>query len=176
MLFGYLYTGGPYPIAYSPFGEITAGFFMGTVIIGISYFIQTAAVTWDVVIVSIPVAIFVGSILLTNNIRDRVGDAKNGRRTLAILFGHQGSIRFLTALFFIAYALTVVLIFAGLLPLWSFITFLSLIKGRQAIQGFVGKSEPLEMMPGMVATAKTNTIYGFLLGLSMLLQIYIPIG
>src|SRR5690625_2417042 len=41
MAFGYLYTGGPFPIAYTPFGELTSGFFMGTVIIGISYFIQT---------------------------------------------------------------------------------------------------------------------------------------
>ncbi|MGP4061444.1 1,4-dihydroxy-2-naphthoate polyprenyltransferase [Halobacillus sp. H74] len=176
MLFGYLYTGGPYPIAYTPFGEVTAGFFMGTIIIGISYYIQRLIITSEVLIVSIPVAIFVGTILLANNIRDRVGDEENGRKTLAILFGHKGSIVFLTVLFIIAYIITGALIFTGTLPLWSVITFFSVIKARKAIQGFIGKQAPLEMMPAMKATAQTNTIYGLLLGLSLLIHLYLPFG
>ncbi|WP_226580119.1 1,4-dihydroxy-2-naphthoate polyprenyltransferase [Halobacillus litoralis] len=176
MLFGYLYTGGPLPIAYTPFGEVTAGFFMGTIIIGISYYIQTLTITSEVLIVSIPVAIFVGAILLANNIRDRVGDAENGRKTLAILFGHKGAVRFLTILYVAAFLLTGILIFTSVLPLWSFLTFFSLRKAYQAIQGFAGKNEPLEMMPAMKATAQTNTIYGFLLGLSLLIHLYFPIG
>ncbi|RWZ54858.1 1,4-dihydroxy-2-naphthoate polyprenyltransferase [Halobacillus fulvus] len=176
MLFGYLYTGGPYPIAYTPFGEITAGLFMGTIIIGISYYIQTLTMSWSVILVSVPVAIFVGAILLANNIRDRVGDEENGRRTLAILFGHKGSIRFLTILFAVAYGWTILLIFTGTLPYWSFITLFSIQKALKAIQGFVGKKEPLEMLPAMKATAQTNTIYGLLLGLSLLIQLYIPLG
>src|SRR5690625_5764431 len=79
MVFGYLYTGGPFPIAYTPFGELTSGFFMGTVIIGISYFIQTDTITIDVILISIPIAIFIGAIMLSNNIRDRVGDRKSTR-------------------------------------------------------------------------------------------------
>ncbi len=176
MLFGYLYTGGPYPIAYTPFGEVTAGFFMGTIIIGISYYIQTLTINSEVVIVSIPVAIFVGSILLANNIRDRVGDAENGRRTLAILFGHTGAVTLLGTLFTLAYVLTLVFILTGMLPIWSLITLLSLGKGVKAVKGFAGKSAPLEMLPAMVSTAKTNTIYGLLLGISLLLQLYLPIG
>lgn len=176
MLFGYLYTGGPLPIAYTPLGEITAGFFMGTIIIGISYYIQTLTISGEVAAVSVPVAIFVGAILLANNIRDRVGDADNGRKTLAILFGHKGSIMFLTSLFSIAYIWTLVLILKGTLPFWSMITFFSVIKARKAIQGFIGKHQPLEMMPAMKATAQTNTIYGFLLGLSLLLYLYFPLG
>ncbi|MBA2175791.1 1,4-dihydroxy-2-naphthoate polyprenyltransferase [Halobacillus locisalis] len=176
MLFGYLYTGGPYPIAYTPFGELTAGVFMGTIIIAISYFIQQMTVSWEVILISVPVAIFVGTILLANNIRDRVGDRENGRRTLAILFGHKGSIIFLTTLMASAYLLTIAFVLSGLLPYWSLITLISIYKASQAIQGFRGKREPLEMLPAMKATAQTNTIYGMLLGLSLLLQLYIPIG
>ncbi|MFC7322139.1 1,4-dihydroxy-2-naphthoate polyprenyltransferase [Halobacillus campisalis] len=175
MLFGYLYTGGPYPIAYTPFGEITAGIFMGTVIISISYYIQMLSISWTVIIVSIPVAIFIGAILLANNIRDRVGDAENGRKTIAILLGHEGSIRFLTVIFSIAYSLTILFIMLGILPVWSLITFLSIRKATNAVKGFTGKKQPLEMMPAMKATAQTNTIYGFLLGLSLLIQLFIPL-
>ena len=39
MLIGFLYTGGPFPIAYSPFGELVSGVVMGMGIVLISFFI-----------------------------------------------------------------------------------------------------------------------------------------
>ncbi|MEI3611654.1 1,4-dihydroxy-2-naphthoate polyprenyltransferase [Pseudogracilibacillus sp. SO30301A] len=169
MLIGYLYTGGPFPIAYTPFGELFSGFLMGTVIIAISYYIQTLMVTKDIIFVSIPVAIFIGAIMLSNNIRDLDGDKKSGRKTIAILIGRKNAIIFLATMFFVAYAITASLILTGILPIWSLITFLSLKKAVDVISGFIGKTKPLEMMPAMVATGKTNSIYGFLLGISLIL-------
>lgn len=169
MVIGYLYTGGPIPIAYTPFGELFAGLLMGTVIIAISYYIQTLMITKDIILVSIPIAIFIGAILLSNNIRDLDGDKKSGRKTIAILIGRKNAIIFLAMMFFIAYAITASLIFTGVLPVWSLITFLSLKKAVDVIKGFIGKTKPLEMMPAMVATGKTNSIYGFLLGISLIL-------
>lgn len=169
MVIGYLYTGGPIPIAYTPFGELFAGLLMGTVIIAISYYIQTLMITKDVILVSIPIAIFIGAILLSNNIRDLDGDKKSGRKTIAILIGRKNAIIFLAMMFFVAYAITASLIFTGILPVWSLITFLSLKKAVDVIKGFIGKTEPLDMMPAMVATGNTNSIYGFLLGISLIL-------
>ncbi|HLS07196.1 MAG TPA: 1,4-dihydroxy-2-naphthoate polyprenyltransferase [Bacillota bacterium] len=173
MLFGYLYTGGPIPIAYTPFGELFAGFFMGTIIIAISYYIQTLTLTSTVIWISIPVAIFIGAILLSNNIRDLENDKKNGRRTIAILLGHRWAVIFLAILFVAAYLFTATFIITGQLPIHSIIVFLSVPKAISVINGFRGKSEPIEMMPAMVATGQTNTIYGFLLGISLLISRFI---
>ena len=82
MLIGYLYTGGPIPIAYTPFGELASGFVMGMGIVLISFFIQTGTVTLESVLISTPIMILVGSINLSNNIRDLDGDKENGRKTL----------------------------------------------------------------------------------------------
>ena len=169
MVIGYLYTGGPIPIAYTPFGELFSGFLMGTVIIAISYYIQTLMITKEIIFVSIPVAIFIGAIMLSNNIRDLDGDKKSGRKTIAILIGRKNAIIFLATMFFVAYTITASLILLGILPVWSIITFLSLKKAVDVIKGFIGKTEPIEMMPAMAATAKTNTIYGFLLGISFII-------
>lgn len=173
MAIGYLYTGGPLPIAYTPFGELASGLLMGTVIIGISYFIQTTHVTLEVLFISIPVAIFIGAIMLSNNIRDLDNDKVNGRKTIAILLGKEKAVQFLQLLFTVAYVLTVSFIGFGILPLLSIITLLSVKKAMDVIKGFHGKTTPIEMMPAMVATGKTNTIYGFLLGLSLLITYFI---
>lgn len=170
MLFGYLYTAGPFPIAYTPFGELFSGFFMGTVIIGISYYIQTLSLTSEVIWISIPIAIFIGCIMLSNNIRDLDGDKLNGRKTIAILIGRKNAIIFLGALFVIAYGLTLYFIIVGMLPLWSAIVFLSGKMAIDVIQNFKGKTKPIEMMPAMVLTGKTNSIYGLLMGISLLLN------
>ncbi|GGM37033.1 1,4-dihydroxy-2-naphthoate octaprenyltransferase [Paraliobacillus quinghaiensis] len=174
MLIGYLYTGGPYPIASTPFGELVSGFFMGTMLIGISYYVQTMAISTNMILISIPVAIFIGLILLANNIRDLEGDKANGRKTLAILLGQKKAITLLTIFFATSYLLTLVYIGIGVLPLWSALTLLSIKKAKQAVTGFQGKTTNVEMIPAMVATAQTNTIYGLLLGLSLLIQIFIP--
>src|SRR5699024_285379 len=173
MLIGYLYTGGPIPIAYTPFGELFSGFLMGTVIICISYFVQTLVLTTNVIYISIPIAIFIASILLSNNIRDLDGDKENGRRTLAILLGRKKAILFLAFLFMLAYGLTAVYIIVGILPLVSIVLFLTIQKAYEVIKKFKGKTKPIEMMPAMAATGKTNTMYGFLLGLSLLISTFI---
>lgn len=174
MIIGYLYTGGPLPIAYTPFGEVFSGFLMGTVIIGISYYIQTAAVTWQVLVISIPIAIFIGCILLANNIRDLDGDKENGRKTIAILLGRNKAIFLLSSLMLTSYTITAAFILAGLLPIYSMISFLSIPKAKQAIKIFQANTTNVGMIPAMAATAKTNTFYGALIGLSLLIQIIFP--
>src|SRR5690625_2874005 len=159
---GYLYTGGPLPIAYTPFGELVSGLLMGTVIISISYFIQTLALSTQVIWISIPVAIFIGAILLANNIRDLDGDKENGRKTIAILLGRKKAIAFLAVLFVFAYGLTGYFIVTNMLPIVSIIVFLTIKKATDVIKDFQGKTKPLEMLPAMIATGKTNTLYGFL--------------
>ncbi|MEH7442604.1 1,4-dihydroxy-2-naphthoate polyprenyltransferase [Bacillus sp. JJ1122] len=164
---GYLYTGGPLPIAYTPFGELVAGFFMGVLIILISFYIQTGTITETSVLVSVPSFLLVGAILLANNIRDLDGDKEFGRKTLAILLGRKGAIRLLAGMFIISYGWVIGLIITGVVSPWLALVALSIPKAIKATKGFIGKSNPLQMMPAMAATAQTNTIFGFLLSIGI---------
>lgn len=64
---------------------------MGSVFVLISFFIQTDMINTQSILISIPIAILVGAINLSNNIRDIEEDKKGGRKTLAILMGHKGA-------------------------------------------------------------------------------------
>lgn len=163
MIIGYLYTGGPLPIAYTPFGEIFAGFFMGMGIILISFYIQVGTVTTASVLISVPIFILVGAILLANNIRDLDGDKEFGRKTLAILLGRKHAIFLLAAMFTVSYAWIFALMMIGHSSVWLALVVLSVPKAVKATKGFIGKTLPIQMMPAMQSTAQTNTIFGFLL-------------
>lgn len=144
MLIGYLYTGGPLPIAHTPFGEIVSGFFMGMIIILISFFIQTGTVTSTSVLVSIPIFILVGAIMLSNNIRDLDGDKEFGRKTLAILIGRNAAIKLLAGMFIISYAWVFILIALNIISPWLAIVVLSAPKAIKATKGFIGKTIPID--------------------------------
>lgn len=169
MAAGYFYTGGPKPIAYTPFGELVAGFFMGMLIILISFYIQTGTVDTISILVSIPIFILVGAILLANNIRDLDGDKEFGRKTLAILLGRKKAIQLLATMFIVSFVWVFVLMALQLTSPWLAIVLLSAPKAIKATKGFIGKSMPIEMMPAMKATAQTNTIFGFLLSIGLFL-------
>lgn len=173
MAAAYFYTGGPYPIAYTPFGEIVAGLFMGNIIILISFFIQTGSVTLESVLISMPISLLVGAILLANNIRDLDGDKENGRKTLAILVGRKNAIIVLASMFAISYLWIIVLIALKMASPWLLLVFLSVPKPIQATKGFIGKTIPITMMPAMKATAQTNTIFGLLLSIGLILAYFI---
>lgn len=167
---GYLYSGGPYPISATPFGEIVAGASMGVVIIAISFFLQTGQVTGDVLLVSVPTSVLIGAILMSNNIRDLDDDKHHGRRTLAILLDRKGATWFLAGMFAFSYLWIVYLIQIQVVSVWALASFASLPKAIQALQGFARHTSQQALMPAMVATAKTNTIFGFCLTLGLLLQ------
>ncbi|GMA60254.1 1,4-dihydroxy-2-naphthoate polyprenyltransferase [Alicyclobacillus fastidiosus] len=170
MLIGYLYTGGPLPIAYTPLGELFAGLSMGAMFILISFFIQTGDINTVSVLISVPIAILVGAINMSNNIRDLDGDKDSGRKTLAILVGHKRAVTLLAVMFVVAYLWITGLVVFGYASPWVLVVFLSIPKPIQAVTGFVGKRMPMQMMPAMKATAQTNTIFGLLLSVGLFMS------
>ncbi|MFP3918290.1 1,4-dihydroxy-2-naphthoate polyprenyltransferase [Lysinibacillus telephonicus] len=171
MAVGYLYTGGPIPIAYTPFGELFSGALMGTGFVLISTFIQTNTVTLLSILLSIPVGILVGAINMSNNIRDIEEDTKGGRKTLPILLGREKAVIALAIAFIVSYLWIVVLVFVTPISFWVLLVLLSVKKPISAIQGFKrGEVEPQYMRIAMKSTAITNTLFSLLLSVGLLIS------
>ncbi|MGV3041534.1 1,4-dihydroxy-2-naphthoate polyprenyltransferase [Staphylococcus rostri] len=168
MAVGYLYTGGPFPISWTPLGELFSGLFMGMFIVVIAFFVQTGNVQGYAVWISIPIVITIGLINMANNIRDRVKDQQSGRRTLPILLGKQGSLYFLAACYIIAYVFVIFTAFfkdGG--SIFYLLVLLSFPMPVKVYRRFKKNDTPQTMMPAMAAAGKTNTFFGLLYALGI---------
>ena len=170
MLTGYFYTGGKYPIAYSPFGEVVSGFFMGTIIIALSFYFQTGYVNTDIIVVSIPLFIMIGAILLANNIRDLDNDKESGRRTYAILIGRNNAIKTMAISFIVVYLLNVLFIITKYASWWNLLVFVTIPLAIKIIKGFSENNHKKTMAPFMVLTAKLTIFVGFIMSLANILK------
>ena len=170
MLAGYFYTGGKYPIAYSPFGEVVSGFFMGTIIIALSFYFQTGYVNTDIIVVSIPLFIMIGAILLANNIRDLDNDKESGRRTYAILVGRNNAIKTMAISFIVVYLLNVLFIITKYASWWNLLVFVTIPLAMKIIRGFSANNHKTTMAPFMVLTAKLTIFVGFIMSLANILK------
>lgn len=87
ILFGILYTGGPYPLGYNGLGDIFVLFFFGPVAVGGTYYVQSLEINSIVLLSGIAPGLISTAILTINNLRDIHTDAKAGKRTLVVRFG-----------------------------------------------------------------------------------------
>ncbi|MGH8014597.1 MAG: 1,4-dihydroxy-2-naphthoate octaprenyltransferase, partial [Candidatus Zixiibacteriota bacterium] len=87
ILFGIMYTGGPFPLGYNGLGELFVLVFFGPVAVGGTYYVQTLDITWQVIVAGISPGLLSVAILTINNLRDIESDAKVGKKTLAVRFG-----------------------------------------------------------------------------------------
>lgn len=171
LLIGYCYTGGPYPISRTPYGELFAGFLFGSGFSMIAYFTQTGHITLYSFAISLPLVVLIGLLLTANSLRDRVADAENGRRTLAILLGHDKTILFMIFGFTFSYVWLFVLLAYGqnlliLLPLFSALYAINCISAYRNSKG----QSPRKMMRGMLFCSKTLKQFGILYIVAILLQ------
>ena len=170
MLAGYFYTGGKYPIAYSPFGEVVSGFFMGTIIIALSFYFQTEYVNADIIVVSLPLFIMIGAILLANNIRDLDNDKESGRRTYAILVGRNNAIKTLANSFVVVYFLNIVFAVTKYVSWYNLLVLATIPLAIKIIKGFSANNDKKTMAPFMVLTAKLTIFVGFIMSLANILK------
>ena len=171
LVIGYCYTGGPYPISRTPYGELFAGFLFGSGFSMIAYFTQTGHITLYSFAMSLPLVVLIGLLLTANSLRDRVADAENGRRTLAILLGHDRTVLFMVFGFTFAYVWLFVLLAYGqslliLLPLISVIYAINCVNAYRNGKGH----SPRKMMRGMMFCSKTLKQFGSLYIIAILLQ------
>lgn len=168
LLFAYVYTGGPWPLAYHGLGDAAVVLFFGIVPVGFTYYILSHTWTWEVTLAGLACGLVIDTMLMVNNFRDIEEDAECGKRTMVVVlgaaFGRWGYLFLGTA----ATALCLLFVLSGrwgaaLLPLLYWVLFFRTWRKMVAI----GSGDGLNLC--LAATARNLTLFGILLTIGLLL-------
>lgn len=87
ILCGYMYTAGPYALAYIGLGDLFVLIFFGPVAVMGTYYIQTTTISTESFLAGIGIGLLSTAILVVNNVRDYKEDKSNNKKTLVVRFG-----------------------------------------------------------------------------------------
>lgn len=91
LVMAWMYTGGPFPLAYHGLGDVFAFVFFGVVAVTGTYFVHATSWSADAFVLSIAPGCLAANILGVNNIRDIPGDRSAGKITLAVRIGGRAA-------------------------------------------------------------------------------------
>lgn len=162
ILSGIAYTAGPYPLGYAGLGDAFVLVFFGGVAVTGTYYVQARTVTPEVAFLAAPVGLLATAILVVNNLRDRVGDARASKRTLVVRFGERFGRRQYAACLLLAYGLPAGAVAAGLAPVGWLLPWLSAPLALRQGRALLGETDGAALNPHLGATARLQMIYGAL--------------
>jgi len=171
ILFGILYTGGRFSLAYRGVADLFVLIFFGPVAVAGTYYVQGLSWPLDIWLAGMGPGLMSVSILLVNNIRDVREDERAGKRTLVVRLGRQAGLMLYAGCQGLAFAVPVVLVlFFSVTPyvLLSFLALpLSISLTRRLLASPVDAGPALN--PLLAATARNLLVYSLLFSAGWLL-------
>ena len=165
---GWFYTGGSNPYGYIGLGEVFVFVFFGVVATVGSAYVQTESLSGVAAVLSIPVGIFATALLVINNLRDRVGDAAAGKKTLAVRLGDTATRRLFIGSLVTAFLLiAVVAVSTDRLPL--LLGIVGIITALPAIRTVASGAVERELIPVLEATGRTQLVAGLAMTVGLIL-------
>ncbi len=89
LIFGFLYTAGPFPLGYNGLGDLFVFIFFGIIAVMGTFYVNTLQWSMEAFWISIPVGALCVNILVVNNLRDIDQDRLSGKKTLGVIFGEK---------------------------------------------------------------------------------------
>ncbi len=159
------YTAPPLKLVYRGLGEIAVAVGFGPLMLLGAYVVQTGgSMSWEPVVASIPIALLVALILYVNEIPDRRGDARAGKRTLPVRFSRDAVLFGWDAAVVAAYAAVVGGVLAGFLPITAVLVLLTIPIARRVHDGLrPNYDSPYTLMAVMAVNIQLHLVVGLLL-------------
>lgn len=170
LLFGILYTGGPYPLGYNGLGDIFVFVFFGIVAVMTTYYVNALSWSEETFWASLAIGALCTNILVINNLRDVEQDKVAGKRTLGVLFGDITLKWEYTLMALLAFAIPPHFYFQLSYSAYIFIPFISLPLIIKLVRTVWVEEDKKELNPVLEQTAKYMAIFGILFSIGIVLQ------
>ncbi len=159
------YTAPPLKFVYRGLGEIAVAIGFGPLMLLGAYVVQTrGALSWEPFVASLPVALLVALILYVNEIPDRRGDARAGKRTLPVRWSKAAVIAGYRGAAVAAYLILAVGVVAGVLPVPALLALLTVPLAMRVSRGLAPNYDnPYGLMAVMGENVKVHLYAGLLL-------------
>ena len=167
LIFAFLYTTGPYPLAYHGWGDVLVMIFFGFVPVGCTFYVMNHDWNTSTTIASIISGLVIDTLLMVNNFRDREQDKISGKKTIIVRLGaRSGPILYfllgLIACWLCFYFITQGKLFAVILPQFYLIP--HIITTVKMVRIHQGK----ELNKILGETSRNMFLFGVLLSLGLL--------
>ena len=165
ILAAWTYTGGSKPYGYFGYGEISVFLFFGLVATVGSYFVQAHRITWQAILVSLPVGALSCAILAVNNLRDLPKDSLVGKRTLAVRLGDKSARQMFIGLLILAHLAALL---AAFITPWTLITLAFLPVTLRIAKRVVSGAKGADLIPILGQVGKLQLLLSTTLAIALL--------
>jgi len=169
LLFGVLYTGGPFPLGYNGLGDLFVFIFFGIVAVMTTYYVNALAWSVDTFWASLAVGALCTNILVVNNLRDVEQDKIAGKKTLGVLFGETMLKVEYTVMLLLAFSVPPHFYFQLGYGEWIFLPFLILPVALLHTKTIWTETEKRNLNQQLEKTAKFMTLFGLLFSIGIIL-------
>lgn len=169
------YTAPPLKFVYRGLGEIAVAIGFGPLMLLGAYVVQTGGtLAWEPFVASIPIALLVALILYVNEIPDRRGDARVGKRTLPVRFSESAVITGYNLAAAAAFIALTAGVLAGILPIPALAMLLTIPLARRVSRGLrPNYDNPYGLMAIMGVNVQLHMRAGLLLLAAYLLVLIV---
>ncbi|WP_040338597.1 1,4-dihydroxy-2-naphthoate polyprenyltransferase [Candidatus Blastococcus massiliensis] len=167
ILAAWTYTGGPIPYGYRALGEVFVFVFFGLVAVVGTTYVQTGTLPGLAFAVAVPVGLLIVAILVVNNLRDIEGDARVGKRTLAVLLGDRATRLAFAGCFVVA---LLVVVAVGIERPWVLLTLLAVPLGVPPVRTVLSGGRGPALIAALAGTGRLTLVTGVLLGAGLALS------
>lgn len=156
------YTGGPWPLAYHGLGDLAVFLFFGVVGVVGAHFVQAGEVSILALAAALPVGTLCTAILVVNNLRDVAGDARAGKRTLAVRLGDWRTRVYFALLLGISFATPLGCVALGLGGAWLLLPLVLLPEAAALLRRVLEGENGAALNAVLARTARLAAAFGVL--------------
>ena len=145
-------------------GEFAAGVGCGPLVVLGAYYVQTQHLSFEALLVSVPVGLLITAVLYINEFPDLEADALAGKKTVPVVVGRERAARGYVAIVIAAYLVIITGVVWGPFPHPLLVALLTLPLAYRGMRGALGfHSNTAKLIPTLATTIQVHLLTGVLL-------------